>query len=502
MNDRSCGFEWLMAPVLLLAQSARPLFLINFVPFLLLPGLVFSVLTRLGVHGRVAWHWMWLLPTGYNFLLQAGSLGNDSFAAIYAVASMDFALRAASSRRVAEVWFSLLAAAFMTGAKAGNLPLLLPWCLVFLPVAARLGSRPLSSLAVLAVALLASFLPTAILNTHYCGDWSGLVLETAELKARNHFLAVPVNSAMFLITNFSPTFFPWAGWWNQHALTLLPQGLTRAILANFQSNFYLLSELPAEEKSGVGFGVSCLLAATLLAGWFSRRPPDRTPRHLGRWQWIVLVAPYGSLLFFFASSGMMAVARLVAAYYPLLLPALLCGPAAARVVRRRWWRWGSAGVLLLALATVLLTPSRPLWPAQSVLARMNAAGTHGRFIQRAREVFSAYADRSDPLVSARAALPADCAVVGFAGGDNDTEISFWRPYSRRRVECILPDDSAAQVRARHIEYAVVGEINLTMHHQTLPEWLQKYQATLLTTVTGTMTVSDGPHRWYVVRLAP
>jgi hypothetical protein len=500
MNDRSCGFEWLMAPVVLLAKSDRPLFLINFVPFLLLPGLVFSVLTRLGVRGRVAWHWMWLLPTGYNFLLQAGSVGNDSFAAVYALAAVDFARRAVASHKVSDLWFSLLAAALMTGAKSGNLPLLLPWCLVFVPAAAPLLARPLSSLAVAAVAGLVSFLPTALLNYHYCGDWSGLVLEVPELKAHSHCVAVAVNSAMFLLSNFAPTFFPWAGWWNQHALALLPNGVSGAILANFQSNFYLLSELPGEEKSGLGFGVSCLLAGTLLAGW--RWRSSRPTHRLGLRQWLVLIAPYFSLCFFFAHSGMMSLTRLVSAYYPLLFPALLVAPAAGMVVRHRWWRWATAMVLLLAVAAVVLTPSRPLWPSQTILARANDPGAHSHFINRVKAVYSVYADRSDPLFRARAAMPEDCPVIGFAGGDNDTEISFWRPYTHRRVECILPGDSAMDVRARHIEYAAVGEVYLSIYHLTLQEWLQKYHATLLATVTGTMTVSDGPHQWYVVRLMP
>ena len=72
MNDRACGIEWLTAPLLLFTRCDRALFLLNFIPFLLLPGLVFSVFRRLGVRARVAWHWMWLLPTGYIFLLQAG----------------------------------------------------------------------------------------------------------------------------------------------------------------------------------------------------------------------------------------------------------------------------------------------------------------------------------------------------------------------------------------------------------------------------------------------
>jgi hypothetical protein len=84
-------------------------------------GLLFSV-TRLGVRPTVAWHWMWLLPTGYNFLLRPAARAMT----VYALAAVDFGLRAWTSRPV-QTWHALLAAALLTGAKASNLPLLLPW---------------------------------------------------------------------------------------------------------------------------------------------------------------------------------------------------------------------------------------------------------------------------------------------------------------------------------------------------------------------------------------
>src|SRR3984957_19098784 len=98
MNTRACGFEWLSAPLIELTNTDRWLFLINIASFLLLPGLVFSVFTKLGVRRRVAWHWMWIVPTGYCFLLQAGSIGNDLFGAPFALAAVDFALRAKISK--------------------------------------------------------------------------------------------------------------------------------------------------------------------------------------------------------------------------------------------------------------------------------------------------------------------------------------------------------------------------------------------------------------------
>src|ERR1700685_2791722 len=98
VHARACGIEWVSAPLIALIKTDRLLFLINIVSFLFLPGLIFSIFTRLGVRRRVAWHWMWIAPTGYCFLLQAGSIGNDLFGAPFALAAVDFALRAKISR--------------------------------------------------------------------------------------------------------------------------------------------------------------------------------------------------------------------------------------------------------------------------------------------------------------------------------------------------------------------------------------------------------------------
>jgi len=42
---------------------------------------------------------MWLVPTGYCFLLQAGSISNDLFGAVFAMAAVDFALRARQEKK-------------------------------------------------------------------------------------------------------------------------------------------------------------------------------------------------------------------------------------------------------------------------------------------------------------------------------------------------------------------------------------------------------------------
>jgi len=88
-------------------------------------------------------------------------------------------LRAWATRRPSDLWYSLLAVALLTGAKASNLPLLLPWAILVCGLWPLLTRRPIMSLLVVLVAATVSALPTVLLNVRYCGDWSGLVLERA-----------------------------------------------------------------------------------------------------------------------------------------------------------------------------------------------------------------------------------------------------------------------------------------------------------------------------------
>jgi hypothetical protein len=502
MNDRACGIEWLTAPLLLFTKSDRALFLINFIPFLLLPGLVFSLFRRLGVRARVAWHWMWLLPTGYNFLVQAAGVANDTFPAVYVLAALDFGCRAWVSRRPADLWHSILAAALLTGAKASNLPLLLPWAVLIFALLPVLRRQTAMTLLVIFLAALVSFLPTAILNVRYLGDWSGLSIERAGMNMKNPVVGVWGNTLLLLLNNFVPPLFPLAGWWNQHALNILPQFLIAPMTANFEQGFQMLPELPTEDWAGIGFGLSLLLlvsvSASFLMGRSAKRNPEPSPlvpAKLCRW---VLIAPWFALLAFGMKSGMVTPQRLIAPYYPLLLPLFLVGAGQSQIIRRCWWRVMVGVVLLLALVVLVLSPDRPLWPAKTILSGAQARHPGQHLIARALKVYTIYSGRSDPLAGVRALLPPDIKVVGFIGTEDDTDISLWRPFGERRVEHFFLTDPPEQIR-QHVQCVVLGGFNLKEHNTTLDAWLQSSGAELVATTNATLKVAEGLQPWYVVR---
>jgi hypothetical protein len=498
MNDRACGIEWLSAPVLLFTQSTRGLFLINFLPFLLLPGLAFSIFTQLGVRARVAWHWMWLLPTGYNFILQAGGIANDTFPTVYALAAVDFGLRAWKSRRPSDLWHSLLAAALLTGAKGSNLPLLLPWAILFFPLVPLLRRKPVASALVILLASAVSFLPTAILNAHFLGDWSGLSIERTGMNMKNPLAGVWGNALLWLLDNFTPPLFPFAGWWNEHALAALPHFISAPLTANFEPGFLWLGELPTEDWAGIGFGLSGLLAVSVIASFLVRNPHPTSAFSLQPSAFLLL-APWLALLAYSMKSGMNTPARLIAPYYPLLLPLLLAGAGQSQIVRRHWWRALVAVVLAMAFIVLILTPDRPLWPARTILSGLAARHPNRHLIARALDVYTVYAKRSDPLADVRPLLPPNLKAVGFIGAEDDCDISLWLPLGSRRVEHFLLSDPPERFRQQQIEYVVVGGLNLQLRGTTFDAWRQKTGAEVVASTNATQKVSEGPQAWYVVR---
>lgn len=513
MNDRACGFEWMAAPILLFTKSDRALFLVNFIPFLLMPGLIFSVFTRLGVQPRVAWKWMWLLPTGYDFLLQAGSIANDTFPAVFALAAIDFALRAKKSNHISDLYFSILAAALMTGAKASNLPLLLPWVIAGTTKmengslkldlsGVRAVFRLPSSILVICAAAAASFLPNAILNYHFCGDWSGAVLEEPRLAQKNPVAGIYGNFFQFTLDNFAPPVFPMAHWWNEHAPQIMPHFLTTAADKYFDSGFFALGELPTEDWAGIGFGLSILLLSSVAANLLIRKskfvspfPSLAIPVFAGAWI---------ALLAFCAKSGLTNAARIIAPYYPLLVASLIVGKTPSKLVRSTWWNWLAATSVVLAFVVLIVSPDRPLWPAKTILSKLSEQHPDSASISRALKVYTTYAQRSDPLANVRQLLPEKINEVGFIAGPDDMDISFWKPYGTRRVEHFFLNDTAAEIRELHpeesIRYFIIGGYNLKSHQMTIDDWLQSHDAELVASTNATLKVSEGPQPWYIVRL--
>ena len=503
VNTRACGIEWLSAPLIVLSKTDRLLFLINAWSFLLLPGLVFSLFRRVGVRPRVAWHWMWLLPTGYCYLLQAGSISNDMFSAVYALAAIDFALRARKSGRVSEVCLSVLAVALLTGAKTSNLPLLLPWAVAFVPTWRLWLIRPLAWVAIIPLALGASFLPMAVLNAVHGGDWSGAAMEHVQMGLGPVWLHLLANGITWPLDNLAPPVFPFASAWNRAADAITPASLAalfRKYLLEPGAVNWHLSETQVEESAGLGFGVTILLGLSLLAVLLGRRGRERPPaaQPCDLVAKLVCLAPWFSLLFVMTKLYSMGSVRYLASYYPLVSMGLLLGPAQEEVVRRNWWRSWAVFSCGLAVVLLVISPARPLWPEGWFFRHYGPRLQSSPLAMRAMDAYETKAKRAGVFAPMIAALPPDASVLGYSA-DDFPETSLWKPFGSRRILHVKLSDSTEAVRQRGIRYVLV---TMGFANESWPEWRQRMDARELRTMTLKMWGSLPPFVWHLVELNP
>jgi hypothetical protein len=516
MNICACGFEWLSAPLILFTHTDRFLFLINWISYLLLPGLIFSVFTRLQVRPRVAWWWMWFLAAGWCFALQAGSVDNDSLAAVYILAAVDLALRAHEKNSAADLWLSLLAAALATGVKQTNLPLALLWALAAWPGRRRFLARPIGSVLVALFGLLVSIVPVSILNFRHCGTW--LPVDVAGLPSAGKFhldpfwgvignaFCLPLQNLLPPFHELLPPFFRYStSLWNEQMRQFLhtPFG---AHFSSFENFGYLSSEYyrgVCEGNAGLGLGLCILIAATFVALRRLRNAgaAGNFVSHEPLLFWLRVV-PWALLLLFMAKVGTFSNARHLAPYYLFLFPLFLVKIGHTEVVRQPRWQRLGLEIMLFTAILVATAGNRPLLPLPSVWKMLHEKIPGNELVA---DQYSRYAESDYQAAQARKKFldqslpPAETAVGYYPLLCDVDEPSLWLPYGRRRVECLLPGDAPEYLRSLGLHYVVV---HLHPQDGSIANWMKKYHGTLADQYAfpTPSTPAVPPTELYLVRL--
>lgn len=504
LNTRAAGIEWWSAPFIAILRTDRLIFLINWVSFLFLPALFFSLFRHLGVRNRVAAAWMWILPSGYCLVLQAASVGNDLLAAFFAVAAFDFGFRWKRTGAYPAFALAMASAAMMTAIKPTTLPLLLPFAVFFIGMWKPALSKPLATAALAVFFAFASFLPTAVINIRQCGDWTGAAAEDQKLGSVEPLVGIATNSVNTLLQNAIPPIFPLAGKWNQWVQSVAPQAWIEANLRSFEpggSNF-AVADFQGEELSGIGFGITWLLGLSWFMCLFVRRgastchPANRA--FSVRWTLAALLFTI-ALLAYFSRAGMSTVGRHIAPYYPFLIGLALCGAAQSKVVRSRVWRIAAACVIASTLALVVIVPSRPLWPAQSLLKNVNEQSP--RILQRAKTGYDVYASRGDGLGRLRDALPPDALTVGYLSHGVSPELPLWKPYMKRRLRHLTKDETLEDLRSEGILHLVLNTQNFANNRGVAPEtWVQEHGGIVKQRLNLQLLARLPANEWWIVEI--
>jgi hypothetical protein len=518
MNTRITGSEWLMAPFLALTKTDRAVFLINFACFILLPGLVFSTFSRLGVNRRVAWNWMWLAPSGYTFILGAGGNANDILGVLYAIAGMHFALRAAQLRRFSDFCFAILAGALLTNSKSSNLPLLLPIGVALLPALRLTLRRPLAATGVVLMAALISTIPNAWINTKKTGDWTGYSVDsvgfnsallakyenpsanaapqTLVLMIKDPLIGIAGNAAILTVENFVPPIFPKARAWNAFVDKKAPEIFGPKLHDNFLRGFLKLRELQGEETAGIGFGLSWLLLISLVAAAILSKHQTDADANVSSsvYKWMLVYSPWISLFVYMVKSSVTAGSRIIAPYYFFIIPSFLLCSGHKLLIRKRWWQRAAIAVYAVAFIALVVEAERPLWPAKTILNKL-AQHTGNSSIARAKTVYDVYANRNDVFKPIRSLLPPDARDLGFLCVSDEPPTSLWRPFGSRRVRQLLLDDSRESLNKWNVKYVIARDFGAA-----LDQWLARVNGERVACKNILLYATQPPIPWCVIRL--
>jgi len=496
MNISATGMEWITMPILVLTRSDHWLWIPDFFSFLLMPGLVFGTFRRLGVSLRASWSWMWILPSGYCFVTQAGSIGNDLTALPFALGSVYFALRA----RDGNYWFlalAILSTALLTGIKASNIPLALPALVAALPAFPLLWRKPVSTIGVLFISVVVSFIPMAMINQYQEGHWSGDRDNSSRMQLQSPSAGLIGNGIMITLSSLQPPILPSGSITEPLVKHLLGEGRFKNLQDAFPRFNPGLGEIAVEEGSGLGLGVMiALLAAVLLQ--FRTIKYDSVERNYST---IILLSGWIALMTYMMMMGSESCARLVTPYYPICFFGVWVLLVRRQgVVRQPVWKWIAVVAMLMAIPVLVLSPARPLWPAQTILGIIDHK-QGSRLIKRAKDVYSVYQNRNKALASVAEALPHDVSVIGLAGGGGDLETSLWWPMGSRKIVHILPGDDPVFLKQKGVEVICSNTRILSNDWKMTPEqFTAMYYGKIIARPKATETVGWGEERWVVVDL--
>jgi hypothetical protein len=193
-----------------------------------------------------------------------------------------------------------------------------------------------------------------------------------------------------------------------------------------------------------------------------------------------------------------ATARLLSPYYPILVASILLLRNNATLIGQRWWKVSAVLAALLALPAILLSPSRPLWPAERACQWLSVKFKGQPAIQRAATVYSVYGTRAEGLAALLRYVPANVNEIGYIGGDDDLETSLWRPFGTRVVVGILPQNLENVLHGR-ISFVVASRSAVErMFGRSFADWLKMARLHVIASEEWQNKASQPPETWFML----
>ena len=488
LNITGAGIEWMTTPLFLATYSDRAFFLLNFIPYLLLPGLFYVAARGLGVKNKSAYWWMWVWPMAFGIVQQAASIGNDMLAGALGLASLAYAAQALRSRPILCLTFSALAVCCMTAIKATALPLCLPIALFWIWIGIK-TIKPARLLqlgfAVAPIALMASFVPMAVLCWLNTGRWNGNPNDQYGFEPKNPLAGLIGNSIEFSTSLIQPPVLP------------MSQKISEAIIGTVKNqdwyiwtkknyacfNPSLSPELPSEESAGIGIGIT-IVAIYFAFMTYRRSRREKKASNLARYfTYAVLIA----ITAFMMKSGVGGTRRLMIPFTPLMLLVVAYrNNITSQDYRKKAW---SILPALFVIPSLLLNPNRPLLPL-SEIAKISILPRN--ICNRVVTIEKTYKIRPNAFVQLLDKIPPG-ETIAYGGGDHPLTGMF-KPYTCKRKIVELTNSDIIRT-----DWVVATRDGIERRTKiSMEEWLRRNKLRITYETNMVMRVGSNQETWYII----
>jgi hypothetical protein len=500
------NYEWLTAPIFLITGGFHATVVINWIAFLFLPPLFFSLLRCFGTSRQLAYDWMWIFPTAYLIAMQAGSIGNDLLGLTAILAALHCANRFAATAQNEYLVDALLATGLCTGVKISNLPLGV-FVLIILCKGLDFSraKRPVIAIAVTLSLCVSAAIPLC-LNFVYSGTILGTALNTDQVQ--NPLAGCLGNGLMTFVSAFAPPVFPGANHVGTMLEHLLGNGLDSWLHAHYAKFTLRLNELPQEDFSGeLGLGISLALFLTIVLGMKGGGAHTFPAKQIGllRWQktvwwsWLAF-----SVLVISSKLGTgPSFPRNIMPWIPLLLAPMIAYYGNPRISRSLIWRYLTPLISLSVVPVLLASPSRPLLPPATLFRLAEKSGASTATLDRLSLVYRVYAQRADAFAIVKKELPESVRVLGLVSDGNEPTASWWRPYGSRRCVYLRTEAEVDAARRDGLQYIVLKETSCQHYFNMDTEhWLASHQARPVMTADIKLLASVPPFHYTLAKFDP
>jgi hypothetical protein len=286
--------------------------------------------------------------------------------------------------------------------------------------------------------------------------------------------------------------------WDAFVDRAMPEKVKARLAGNFEPGLskFALPEMQVEEIAGLGCGLTVLLLLVVVKKIRGREFLPAKPLSAAL---LVPLGAWAGVGVFLLRVGIAGPARYLLPFYVLLAAPVLAGPVAGRIFEGRFWRAAAVVLFGTAALLVVLSPQRPLWPASTILRALVAGHPDRPLLGHVYKIYSVYGSRADSFAPVVAVLPPDANPLGLCTFD-EPEAALWRPFGSRRIVHIMRADTAADVRAAGLKYALVSEAFLA-HHTEMDSagWLARFRAEKIADFKLQIHAGQESEGWFLAR---